>query len=85
VAFIDRADTSLPIAEICRRVGVEAERLALPRPSYEAVRVLVHQSRRRRRQPSTGTILVDIAFRSRPPDALVAHLSGVGVPTRKFS
>ena len=29
-----------PIAEINRRVGAEAERLGLPRPSYERVREL---------------------------------------------
>jgi hypothetical protein len=73
-------DPSLPIAEVCRRVGSVAERLGLARPSYESVRVLVHEVRRRRREPTTGEVLVDIAFRSRPPDALLDHLSGVGVP-----
>jgi hypothetical protein len=84
VAVIDRADTSLPIAEIWRRVGATAERIGVSRPSYETVRVLVHRARRLRRQPSTGAIVVDIALRSRPPDALVTHLSGVGVSTRRF-
>jgi hypothetical protein len=42
--------------------------------------VLVHQSRRIRRGPSTTSILVDVAFRVRPPEAIVDHLSGVGVP-----
>ena len=34
-----------PIAEINRRVGAEAERLGLARPSYQRVRVLVHEAR----------------------------------------
>jgi hypothetical protein len=50
------------------------------RPSYEQIRVLVHQSRRVRRGPSTSSILVDIAMRVRPPEALLDHVSGIGVP-----
>jgi hypothetical protein len=76
----DRRD--VPIAETCRRIGAEAERLGLPRPSYERVRELVHESRRMRRGPTTASILVDVAFRTRPPEALVDHLSGIGVPQR---
>jgi hypothetical protein len=41
-----RARERVPIAEINRRVGDEAERMGLPRPSYEHVRRLVHESRR---------------------------------------
>jgi hypothetical protein len=77
VRFDDRAQ---PIAETCRRVGREADRLGLTRPSYQRVRVLVHESRRIRRGPSTASILADVAFRVRPPEAIVDHLSGVGVP-----
>lgn len=73
---------SRPIAETNRRVGSEAERLRLPRPSYERVRELVHESRRLRRGPTTASVLVDVAFRVRPPEALIDHLSGVGVPER---
>ena len=69
-----------PIAETCRRVGRDAERLGFTRPSYERVRELVHQSRRIRRGPSTASVLVDVAFRVRPPDAILDHLSGTGVP-----
>ena len=71
-----------PIAETCRRVGREADRLGLTRPSYQRVRVLVlvHESRRLRRGPTTAAVLADIAFRVRPPEALADHLSGVGVP-----
>ena len=80
---LDRLDDpKIPIAEVNRRPGAEAWRLGLPRPSYQRVRVLVHQLRRirRRRGPSTGAILFDIALRTRPPEALLDHLSGVGVP-----
>lgn len=80
-AIVQLDDPRRPIAETCRRVGAEANRLGLPRPSYQRVRELVHQARRlRRRGPSTTSVLIDIATRARPPDALVAHLSGVGVP-----
>jgi hypothetical protein len=76
-----RADgPSVPIAETCRRVGSEAERIGLTRPSYERVRLLVHESRRIRRGPSTAKVLADVALRVRPPEAVLDHLSGVGVP-----
>jgi hypothetical protein len=77
VRFDSRA---VPIAETCRRVGREADRLGLTRPSYQRVRELVHQSRALRRGPTTASVLADIAFRVRPPEALADHLSGVGVP-----
>jgi len=78
-------DESIPIAETYRRVAAEAERLGLTRPSYERIRVLVHQSRRWRRSrgPSTASVLVDVAFRVRPPEAVLDQLSGIGVPTRR--
>jgi hypothetical protein len=71
---------SVPIAETYRRVGREADRLGLTRPSYERIRQLVHASRRLRRGPTTASVLVDVAFRVRPPEAVVDHLSGIGVP-----
>jgi hypothetical protein len=79
-ALVRVDDRKLPIAETSRRVGREAERLGLPRPSYERIRELVHELRSIRRGPSTASVLVDIAFRLRPPEAIVDHLSGVGVP-----
>jgi hypothetical protein len=70
----------LPIAEVCRRVGAEADRLGLTRPSYERIRVLVHETRRvRRLGPSTASVLFDVWMRTRPPDALLDHLWGVGL------
>jgi hypothetical protein len=76
-------DGRRPIAEVWREVGAAAERLGLPRPSYERVRLLVKEERRRRAVPGTAEVLVDIALRTRPPDALLDHLSGVGVPRRR--
>jgi hypothetical protein len=74
-------DETVPIAEISRRVGAEAERLGLHRPSYQRVRVLVHELRasRRRRGPSTARVLLEISTRARPPEALLDHVSGIGV------
>lgn len=77
---LDRLDDPrLRFAEINRRLGAEAERLDLPRPSYQRVRELLHRLRRLRRQPSTGRVLLEIAYRTRPPEALLDHLSGIGV------
>ena len=80
-ALVRLDDRGVPIAETYRRLGIEADRLGLTRPSYERVRELVHRERSIRRGPSTTSVLVDIAWRVRPPDALLDHLSGVGVPT----
>jgi hypothetical protein len=83
--LLELDDPNLPIAETYRRVAAEAERLGLTRPSYERIRVLVHQSRRwkRNRGPGTTSVLVDVAFRVRPPEAVLDQLSGIGVPTRR--
>jgi hypothetical protein len=73
-------DESVPIAEVSRRLGAEADKLGLPRPSYQRVRVLVHELRTRRARPTTAEVLLDISARARPPDVLLDHLSGIGVP-----
>ncbi len=49
--------------------------LGLVRPSYEQVRVLVHDARRRGRRPSAGDVLLDVTFRVRPPEALIDYLT----------
>ena len=77
IARID--DGELSIAEVRRRLGAEADRLGLPRPSYERVRELVHESRRLRARVRTGEVLLDVALRVRSPDAVVEHVAGVGV------
>ena len=46
VEYLVRIDDGVvPIAEICRRVGVCAEERGFTRPSYECVRVFVHLAR----------------------------------------
>ena len=81
VAAIERLDDeAVRIAETNRRVGEVADALGLTRPSYEQVRTIVHEARRRGRLPSTGDVLLDIAFRTRPPSALGEHLAGVLPP-----
>jgi hypothetical protein len=81
-ALVRFDDRTVPIAEIYRRVAREADRLRLTRPSYQRIRVLLHQARRyRRNRPSTAQVLLEVSFRARPPDAVLDHLSGVGVPS----
>jgi hypothetical protein len=41
-------DPSQPMAETCRRVGVAAERMGLPRPSYSHLRRHIRDKRERR-------------------------------------
>lgn len=69
-------DEREPIAETVRRIGAYADRVGLPRPSYQRLRVLVHESRRLRRIPSTTDVVLETWLRARPPDDLVRHLSG---------
>lgn len=81
VAAAERLDDLLtPIAETNRKVGRVADELGLTRPSYEQVRTIVHDARRRGRRPTTGDVLLDIAFRVRPPTALGEHIAGVLPP-----
>jgi hypothetical protein len=71
---IERLDDGrLPIAEICRRVGIAAEGRGLTRPSYEQIRTHVHAIRRLRRV-SRAEILSDLTSRARPPAVLLEEL-----------
>ena len=82
-ALVELDDPGLPVAEINRRLGREAERLGLPRPSYERVRVILHEARRlqaRRRRQTTLSVLVDVMFRVRPQEAILDHLAGIPLP-----
>lgn len=76
-------DPALGIAENESPVGELADRYGLPRPSYERVRLLVHRASRRFPDPTTGEVLLDIAFRSRPPQAFGDHLAGTLPPRRR--
>jgi hypothetical protein len=72
LAGIERLDDdSVPIAEVNRRVGALASHLGFVRPSYEQIRVLVHEHRERGLAPTAGEILLDVALKTRPPDALL--------------
>jgi hypothetical protein len=50
-ALVRLDDGTMPIAELCRRVGAEADAAGLTRPSYERVRELVQLARACRPQP----------------------------------
>jgi hypothetical protein len=77
LAAVERLDdASLPIAEVHRRVAALASQLEYPRPSYEQIRVLVHEHRRRGLAPTAGLILLDVALQTRPPHALLDLLEG---------
>jgi hypothetical protein len=82
-ALVRFDDRFLPIAEIHRRVGEEADRLGLTRPSYQRIRVLLHQSRRARRGPTSTSVLLDVLAGARPPDAIVDHAVGIPLPQRR--
>jgi len=80
IQALDRLDDRrVPIAEVNRRLGAEAERLGLRRPSYQRVRELVHRLRWLRKRPTTARVLLEVALRAGPPEAVLDHLSGVGV------
>jgi hypothetical protein len=71
IAVIDQlAARELSSAEICRLVGEEAERIGLTRPSYQRVRVLVLEARRRPPDLSTRESLSGIAYPFRSPTIL---------------
>jgi hypothetical protein len=76
VAALARLDNGkLPVAELHRRLGEVAGHLGLAQPSYERVRMLVRDLRTRRAVPGIGDVLLDIALRNKPPDALITYLS----------
>ena len=64
MAVIVRATRErVPFAEVTRRVGREADRLGLPRPSYQQVRVLAHEAiEHRQHRRELAERLGDAAF-----------------------
>jgi hypothetical protein len=64
-------DSAIPIAETYRKCREEAAKLDVPRPSYELVRIVVHETRRERerRRANRDTILRVLLYQL-PPDAL---------------
>ncbi len=76
-AAIERLDDeSIPIAEVHRRVAALASHLDFPRPSYEQVRILVHEHRNDGLAPTAGQILLDVFLKTRPPQALLELIDG---------
>jgi hypothetical protein len=74
-------DGRIGFGELTRRLGEEAERLGIPRPSYQQVRVLAQELRAvRGGRPTTGEVLLDVATRARPPEAIVDHVAGTLPP-----
>jgi hypothetical protein len=64
-------DRTLPIAETYRRSRERAAELDIPRPSYECVRLLIHDARRQRaRRREARATLIDVALYKRPVDDL---------------
>jgi len=83
VAAAERLDNpTTRIAETNRRVGRIADELGLVRPSYEQVRTIITRARRLGPHPSAGDVLLEIAFRTRPPTAILDHLVGTLPPRR---
>ena len=86
--MIALVDDGAAAAEICRRVGAAAERLGLPRPSYQQVRVLLIEQRLRaapapEARVSGWELLSDIALRVRPATDLEPWAYGERLPYRR--
>jgi len=70
VAALRRLDDGTqPIAELHRKLGALAQRLGLPQPSYESIRLLVRDLRKARAASGIGDVLLDITLRNKPPEA----------------
>jgi hypothetical protein len=76
-----------PIAAIVRDVGAYAERIGIPRPSYEQLRVHVHEARaRREEQRRARELLLDVELGVRSPRDLLPLFERVlmaGPPLRE--
>lgn len=75
-ALIRIDDPKVPIAETNRRLGRLAFDLGLPKPSYQQVRLLVHDIRGRKRGAGIGELLLDLALRTRSPEEILEVLAG---------
>jgi hypothetical protein len=76
-ALVRVDDRRVPIAETNRRLGLLAEEIGLSRPSYEQVRVILHSLRKGKREPGIGTLLLDLALRSRSPEQILDAVAGI--------
>jgi hypothetical protein len=72
-------DPAVPVAETYRRIRSLADQMGVPRPSYERIRIHVQGERARRAKRSQARseareLLLQLAFNSRRPDAVVRDL-----------
>ncbi len=75
VAALQRLDDGKKaIAEVHRELGGVADRIGLTRPSYQQTRVVVHLLREGKRDPGVGALLLELAYRSRPPEQILEDL-----------
>jgi hypothetical protein len=75
-AIVRLDDPTIPIAETSRRLGVVAEGLGLIRPSYQQVRVIVHQVRSQKRSSRLGETLLEISYGMRTQEQILRVLTG---------
>jgi len=78
-AIVSFDDQSRPIAETYRRVGAEAERLGLTRPSYQRIRELVHQVRNLRPRLSVSDLVRIVCMPLKGTDDALDRLRELGV------
>jgi hypothetical protein len=78
-AIVRFDDRSRPIAETYRRVGVEAERLGLTRPSYQRIRELVHEARNARPRLSVSDVVRLVTMPLKNTDDGLDRLRQLGV------
>jgi hypothetical protein len=78
-AIVRFDDRGRPIAETNRRVGAEAERLGLTRPSYQRIRELVHQIRNLRPRLSVSDLLRIVCTPLKGTDDALERLAELGV------
>jgi hypothetical protein len=74
-AIADIDHRSRPIAETNRLIGQVAERLGLPKPSYEQVRQVVHRARNGGRTYGLRDAYLDASFQIAAPQGVVQRLT----------
>lgn len=71
-------DGVMPIADVWRLAGDAAAALRVPQPSYQQVRLWVHELRGLEHTGptfgSTARVAAEVALRLRPPEALIEHI-----------
>jgi hypothetical protein len=78
-AIVRLDDPGRPIAETYRRVGAEAERLRLTRPSYQRIRELVHQVRNMRPRLTVSDLIRIVCTPLKGTDDGIERLQQLGV------